>query len=121
MLWNDNLRDPTALRKRLISNHRHIVWNDHFFISSDIFYQNFITNDKIPHGSSLLRKKYHIETRAGCACAGPYGHDLLGLKDNQKLKTKPGWLRISLHYTHEKEDIDYFFNALNKTIIKLSH
>ncbi|EAJ1534301.1 aminotransferase class V-fold PLP-dependent enzyme, partial [Campylobacter jejuni] len=53
--------------------------------------------------------------------AGPYGHDLLGLKDNQKLKTKPGWLRISLHYTHEKEDIDYFFNALNKTIIKLSH
>ncbi|EPY0830549.1 aminotransferase class V-fold PLP-dependent enzyme [Campylobacter jejuni] len=68
-----------------------------------------------------LSKKYHIETRAGCACAGPYGHDLLGLKDNQKLKTKPGWLRISLHYTHEKEDIDYFFNALNKTIIKLSH
>ncbi|WP_250539854.1 hypothetical protein, partial [Campylobacter jejuni] len=25
------------------------------------------------------------------------------------------------HYTHEKEDIDYFFNALNKTIVKLSH
>ncbi|HDV7378604.1 TPA: aminotransferase class V-fold PLP-dependent enzyme, partial [Campylobacter jejuni] len=68
-----------------------------------------------------LSKKYHIETRAGCACAGPYGHDLLDLKDNQKLKTKPGWLRISLHYTHEKEDIDYFFNALNKTIVKLSH
>ncbi|AXP08654.1 aminotransferase class V-fold PLP-dependent enzyme [Campylobacter hepaticus] len=68
-----------------------------------------------------LSKKYHIETRAGCACAGPYGHDLLGLKDNEKLKTKPGWLRISLHYTHEKEDIDYFFKALNQTIHKLSH
>ena len=68
-----------------------------------------------------LSKKYHIETRAGCACAGPYGHDLLGLKDNQKLKTKPGWLRVSLHYTHEKEDIDYFFNSLNKSIQKLAH
>ncbi|MBM0637094.1 aminotransferase class V-fold PLP-dependent enzyme [Campylobacter sp. VicNov18] len=68
-----------------------------------------------------LSKKYRIETRAGCACAGPYGHDLLGLKDNEKLKTKPGWLRISLHYTHEKEDLDYFFNALYKTIAKLSH
>ncbi|MGQ2887149.1 aminotransferase class V-fold PLP-dependent enzyme [Campylobacter coli] len=66
-----------------------------------------------------LSKKYHIETRAGCACAGPYGHDLLGLKDNEELKTKPGWLRISLHYTHEKEDIDYFFEALQKSIAKL--
>lgn len=67
-----------------------------------------------------LSKSFHIETRAGCACAGPYGHDLLGLKDNEKLKTKPGWLRVSLHYTHEKEDIDFFFEALKKSVIKLS-
>ncbi|MGH2327389.1 aminotransferase class V-fold PLP-dependent enzyme [Campylobacter taeniopygiae] len=66
-----------------------------------------------------LSKTHHIETRAGCACAGPYGHDLLGLKDNQELKTKPGWLRVSLHYTHEKEDIDYFIKALKQSIKKL--
>jgi len=68
-----------------------------------------------------LSKKFHIETRAGCACAGPYGHDLLGLKDNQKLNYKPGWLRVSLHYTHEKEDIDFFFEALKKSVEKLRY
>ena len=62
--------------------------------------------------SYLLSKCYKIETRAGCACAGPYGHDLLGLKDNAPLKQKPGWLRVSFHYTHENADIDYFFEAL---------
>ncbi|WP_270987291.1 aminotransferase class V-fold PLP-dependent enzyme [Campylobacter upsaliensis] len=67
-----------------------------------------------------LSKKFHIETRAGCACAGPYGHDLLHLKDNQKLTFKPGWLRVSFHYTHEKEDIDHFFKALQESIARLS-
>lgn len=66
-----------------------------------------------------LSQKFHIETRAGCACAGPYGHDLLGLKDNQKLDFRPGWLRISPHYTHEKEDVDYFFEALQKVVKNL--
>ncbi|MCX2682264.1 aminotransferase class V-fold PLP-dependent enzyme [Campylobacter sp. MIT 21-1685] len=66
-----------------------------------------------------LSQKFHIETRAGCACAGPYGHDLLNLKDNEKLHFKPGWMRVSLHYTHDKEDIEYFFYALNKSIQKL--
>ncbi|TBR82430.1 aminotransferase class V-fold PLP-dependent enzyme [Campylobacter novaezeelandiae] len=66
-----------------------------------------------------LSKKFHIETRAGCTCAGPYGHDLLGLKDNAKITQKPGWLRVSLHYTHTKEDIDYFFKALEKALFKL--
>ncbi|WP_291951712.1 aminotransferase class V-fold PLP-dependent enzyme [Campylobacter sp.] len=63
-----------------------------------------------------LSKTYKIETRAGCACAGPYGHDLLGLKDNQKLKSKPGWLRVGFHYIHNKEDIDYFIKALKLSI-----
>lgn len=67
-----------------------------------------------------LSEKFHIETRAGCACAGPYGHDLLGLRDDEKLNFKPGWLRISPHYTHEKKDVDYFFESLQKSIAKLS-
>lgn len=65
-----------------------------------------------------LSKGYKIETRAGCACAGPYGHDLLGLKDNAPLKQKPGWLRVSFHYTHDLSDIDYFFDALQKCVKK---
>ena len=66
-----------------------------------------------------LSKSYKIETRAGCACAGPYGHDLLGLKDNAPLKQKPGWLRASFHYTHDLSDIDYFFAALQKCAKRL--
>ncbi len=67
-----------------------------------------------------LSEKFRVETRAGCACAGPYGHDLLGLRDDQKLDFKPGWLRISPHYTHEKRDVDYFFDSLQKSIVKFS-
>ena len=63
-----------------------------------------------------LSKSYKIETRAGCDCAGPYGHDLLGLKDGANLAKKPGWLRVSFHYTHENADIDYFFEALQRCI-----
>lgn len=66
-----------------------------------------------------LSKKFRIETRAGCACAGPYGHDLLGLRDNQRLDFRPGWLRVSLHYTHELVEIDSFFEALQKSIARL--
>lgn len=66
-----------------------------------------------------LSKDYKIETRAGCACAGPYGHDLLGLQDNENLKQKPGWLRVSFHYTHDLSDVDYFFDALKKCVKKL--
>lgn len=46
-----------------------------------------------------------VQTRAGCSCAGPYGHDLLGLKDQKDLEKKPGWVRISIHYSQTKEEI----------------
>ena len=68
----------------------------------------------------VLSKYYKIETRAGCACAGPYGHDLLGLKEKEKFKEKPGFLRVSLHYSQELEDLEYFFTCLKKSIKKLS-
>ncbi|MGG7074302.1 aminotransferase class V-fold PLP-dependent enzyme [Campylobacter sp. 9BO] len=68
--------------------------------------------------SAILSNDFGIQTRAGCACAGPYGHELLMMKDDVLLDKKPGWLRVSLHYTHTKEDIDYFFDALKKSIEK---
>lgn len=66
--------------------------------------------------SKKLSDDYGIQTRAGCSCAGPYGHDLLNLDDNQEFSSKPGWLRISIHYTHTKEEIDKLLNALEKII-----
>lgn len=53
-----------------------------------------------------------VQTRAGCSCAGPYGHDLLGLKDQKDLAKKPGWVRISIHYSQTKEDIEKLFDTI---------
>lgn len=68
--------------------------------------------------AEALSKDYGVQTRAGCACAGPYGHDLLGLKDNQKFDQKPGWVRVSLHYSHTQKDVAYLLKAIKKTIKK---
>lgn len=64
----------------------------------------------------FLSKHYKIQTRAGCSCAGPYGHDLLKLQDNSyRGEENPyGWLRISLHYTHTLQDIKFLSSALKK-------
>lgn len=62
-----------------------------------------------------LSEKYSIQVRAGCSCAGPYGHDLLGLdevKSVNEFAQKPGWVRVSLHYTHTKDDLDYLISAI---------
>ena len=68
--------------------------------------------------AEALSKDYDVQTRAGCACAGPYGHDLLGLKDDQKFDQKPGWVRVSLHYSHTQKDVAYLLKAIKKTIKK---
>lgn len=63
-----------------------------------------------------LSHQYGIQTRAGCACAGPYGCDLLGLGDD--LDEKPLWLRVSVHWSHHLEDLEYFIESLKKAIKK---
>ncbi len=70
--------------------------------------------------STLLSQKYNVETRAGCACAGPYGHDLMNMDDGRDFLEdgKPGFVRVSINYTHEKDDIDYLISAI-KAVIKL--
>ena len=63
----------------------------------------------------ILSDEFGIQVRAGCSCAGPYGHDLLRLKSvksTQDFAQKPGWVRVSLHYTHTKDEIDFLINAL---------
>jgi len=68
--------------------------------------------------AASLSNDFGIQTRAGCDCAGPYGHDLLHLKDNAIFETKPGWVRVSIHYTHTKEDIKYLVDAIKSCIKK---
>lgn len=79
----------------------------------------FSFNIKDIHHEKLslrLSDVYNIQTRAGCSCAGPFGHDLLNLCDGQSFSQKPGWLRVSIHYTHTKKEIDMLIFAIKDSI-----
>jgi selenocysteine lyase/cysteine desulfurase len=73
--------------------------------------------------SRLLNDLFGIQSRAGCACAGPYGHTLLGISDEYSEKfriaikegigcLKPGWIRINLHYLMTEDDVDFIIDAI---------
>ena len=65
-----------------------------------------------------LSSNNNYQTRAGCSCAGPYGHDLLGI-EKIDISSKPGWLRISIHFSQTKDEIIDLTNAIKK-LIKIS-
>jgi selenocysteine lyase/cysteine desulfurase len=88
---------------------------------------NIKHRDRILHPkfvTRLLNDLFGIQTRAGCSCAGPYGHILLGIGGpaSRKLREligrgygglKPGWVRINIHYTFSREDVDFLLRAIN--------
>lgn len=57
----------------------------------------------------------NFQTRAGCSCAGPYGHDLLGLKEVD-MKDRPGWLRVSVHFSQTKDEIKALVDEIRKVL-----
>lgn len=72
---------------------------------------------------TLLNDLFGIQGRAGCSCAGPYGHFLLGI-DAEKSESfrqvlsqgeevlKPGWVRINFHYLMEKFSFNYVMKSV---------
>ncbi|MFN0061469.1 MAG: aminotransferase class V-fold PLP-dependent enzyme [Myxococcaceae bacterium] len=73
--------------------------------------------------SVLLDQLFGIQNRAGCSCAGPYGHKLLGIDDatsrafrEQVAKgrsgIKRGWVRVTLPSYASSEDIDFIMKAI---------
>ncbi|MBU3015217.1 aminotransferase class V-fold PLP-dependent enzyme [Poseidonibacter lekithochrous] len=64
---------------------------------------------------SKLSEQNGFQTRAGCSCAGPYGHDLLGLEDLD-LDKNPGWIRVSIHFSQTKEEILNLVNSIKKIV-----
>lgn len=73
--------------------------------------------------TTLLNDLFGIQTRAGCSCAGPYGHRLLHIDDHDSERyrhwiskgyqgIKPGWCRISLHYVMDDLEVDYILDAI---------
>jgi len=74
--------------------------------------------------TTLLNDLFGIQTRAGCSCAGPYGHRLLDIDYptseryrhwiNQGYSgVKPGWARVGLHYVMDNLDVDFIFDAID--------
>lgn len=87
---------------------------------------NIKHRDRILHPkfvTKLMNDLFGIQSRAGCSCAGPYGHILLGINDeiSQEFRKiicdgfegiKPGWVRVNIHYTLHTNDIDYLLNCI---------
>jgi selenocysteine lyase/cysteine desulfurase len=74
--------------------------------------------------TKLLNDLFGLQSRAGCSCAGPYGHFLLGIDEEQsavfrKLISegyhgiKPGWVRVNLHYTFDEKDLAFLLDCVN--------
>jgi len=71
----------------------------------------------------LLNDLFGIQARAGCSCAGPYGHRLLHIDDEESdryrqvilggnLGLKPGWARLSLHFLMSDEELEFVCSAV---------
>ncbi|KAF9608388.1 hypothetical protein IFM89_009754 [Coptis chinensis] len=83
--------------------------------------------DKPLHGrrfvTKLLNDLFGIQARGGCACAGPYGHILLNVDNEQSLAfraaiqkghngLKPGWTRISFSYCMSITEFEFVLAAI---------
>ncbi len=73
--------------------------------------------------SALLDHLFGIQNRAGCSCAGPYGHRLLGIQGDLSERfrrliaagvvgAKPGWVRVSLPWYGSPEDVEFTLRAV---------
>ena len=74
--------------------------------------------------AALLNDLFGIQARAGCSCAGPYGHRLLGI-DLQTSKAfereivdgcegiKPGWVRVNFNYFLSEPVFEFLLDAVH--------
>jgi len=71
---------------------------------------------------ALLNDLFGIQSRGGCACAGPYGLELLGITEvaaefeeelsNKVELVRPGFTRLNLHYTLSTGELEFVLSAL---------
>ncbi|WP_183098698.1 aminotransferase class V-fold PLP-dependent enzyme [Nocardioides pelophilus] len=72
---------------------------------------------------ALLNDLFGIQSRGGCSCAGPYGHQLLGIDLDRSHEfereitrgcegIKPGWVRVNFNYFLSEAVVDYVIEAV---------
>ncbi len=73
--------------------------------------------------TTLLDDLFGIQSRAGCSCAGPYAHRLLGIRLDRARQllalsrdgvhgVKPGWVRVGFHFTMDDAEANYLIAAV---------
>jgi len=73
--------------------------------------------------TTLANDLFGIQSRAGCSCAGPYGHRLLHIDEPTSERyrrwiqkgyqgIKPGWCRVGFHFTMDDAEADYVIRAI---------
>jgi selenocysteine lyase/cysteine desulfurase len=73
--------------------------------------------------AALLDHLFGIQNRAGCSCAGPYGHRLLGVDaaTSERYRrllaegiagVKPGWVRVALPWYASPGDVEFTLRAV---------
>ena len=73
--------------------------------------------------AALLNDLFGIQARGGCSCAGPYGHQLLGMNMayskaiedellNGNMLLRPGWVRINFNYFIDNDTYQYLVDAI---------
>ncbi|MCA9597307.1 MAG: aminotransferase class V-fold PLP-dependent enzyme [Myxococcales bacterium] len=74
--------------------------------------------------AALLNDLFGIQARAGCSCAGPYGHRLLGidLETSREFEReivlgcegiKPGWVRVNFNYFLSESVFQFVLRAVH--------
>ena len=78
----------------------------------------------------MLSDVYGIQTRGGCACAGPYAHRLLKIAqaESQDLfndlqagreMRKPGWVRLNFSYLMDDAQVRYILDSVAELTTRL--
>lgn len=73
----------------------------------------------------MLSDLYGIQARGGCACAGPYGHELLGIDADQSaamrheikhgnLLARSGWVRLNFSYLLSDEKANFIIESVTE-------
>lgn len=73
--------------------------------------------------TKLLNDLFGIQSRAGCMCAGPYGHLLLNIDEERSQKfrcitqqgslgLKPGWCRVNFHYLCSEIEFEFICKTI---------
>lgn len=85
--------------------------------------------DKLIHprfAAKIINDLFGIQTRAGCACAAPYGHLLMRISEEKSknyrqfiedgiTSIKPGWLRFNIHYVMSEDEVEFILKAIEFT------